>query len=358
MINFFVTRDNANTLGGFLEQWAPEIADRFEVVPYEELAERESLPAGVVLFTDLERVRSPELEVAREAAAQLEVSPLRPLVLNDPRRARRRGELLRLLAEQGVNDFNAYRLNELRAPVRFPVFLRFDCDHNGPLTPLLHSRADLERAVCSAAVWGLNLRHLLVVEYIDTVGPDGLYRKYGSFVFAGTVFARHLFHARQPTVKEPQYVDDATRAEAVAFLAENPHVEFLSRIAREAGVDYGRFDYAVLDGRPQIWELNTNPVIEWSPSQSRWRDPAQQARAAARMARLFVELDERGSAEGRLELRLDQPRRSRAARVRDPLFHHRGRVKKRVLKAAEPLARSLHGPLFPILVRRARSARP
>jgi hypothetical protein len=278
-------------------------------------------------------------------------------VLNDPRRAHRRGELLRLLAERGVNDFNAYRLRELRRPVRFPVFLRFDCDHNGPLTPLLHSRSELERAVCSAAVWGVNLRHLLVVEYIDTVGADGLYRKYGSFVFDGVVFARHLFHARQPTVKAPEHVDDATRAEARAFLEENPYVEFLSRIAREAGVDYGRFDYAVVGGRPQIWELNTNPVLEWTPSGSPWQDPDRQRRSAARMARLFVDLDERAPAEGRLELRLAPRRRPSSGRAGARLYHPRGRLRRRLLGRAEPLAQSLHRPLFPLLVRSTTSGR-
>ena len=28
-----------------------------------------------------------------------------------------------------------------------------------------------------------------------------------------------------------------------------------------AGIDYGRIDYSMLDGEPQVWEINTNPTV-------------------------------------------------------------------------------------------------
>ena len=41
----------------------------------------------------------------------------------------------------------------------------------------------------------------------------------------------------------------------------NPHRELLEHIFRDAGIDYGRIDYGLLDGRIQVWEINTNPWI-------------------------------------------------------------------------------------------------
>ena len=36
---------------------------------------------------------------------------------------------------------------------------------------------------------------------------------------------------------------------------------WLRRVFAVAGVDYGRVDYGVLDGVPQVWEINLNPTI-------------------------------------------------------------------------------------------------
>ena len=44
-------------------------------------------------------------------------------------------------------------------------------------------------------------------------------------------------------------------------MEENPHQDALREIFGLAGIDYGRMDYGLLDGKVQVWEINTNPTI-------------------------------------------------------------------------------------------------
>ena len=44
------------------------------------------------------------------------------------------------------------------------------------------------------------------------------------------------------------------------FLETNPHESWIRTIFSDAGIDYGRIDYSLQDGRPRVWEINTNPT--------------------------------------------------------------------------------------------------
>jgi len=46
-----------------------------------------------------------------------------------------------------------------------------------------------------------------------------------------------------------------------AYQKDNPHEEQLMSVFKAAGIEYGRIDYGVCNGRVQIWEINTNPWI-------------------------------------------------------------------------------------------------
>jgi hypothetical protein len=45
------------------------------------------------------------------------------------------------------------------------------------------------------------------------------------------------------------------------FVVAIPHEAALREVAAIAQVEYGRIDYAILNGRPQVWEINLNPTI-------------------------------------------------------------------------------------------------
>ncbi|HEY6904140.1 MAG TPA: hypothetical protein VI216_07510, partial [Candidatus Acidoferrales bacterium] len=67
------------------------------------------------------------------------------------------------------------------------------------------------------------------------------------------------------------------------YVQSNPHAEWLRETFALANIRYGRIDYGLLDGKPQVWEINTNPTIVRRPEagpipeeQRRMRDPVRQ----------------------------------------------------------------------------------
>ena len=93
---------------------------------------------GTWIFSDLDRLAPREAERAARLWAALEGAGQR--VINHPTRTLGRYELLRALHEAGVNDFDVWRVSESRPPPCFPVFLRMESDHRGPIGSLVTDR--------------------------------------------------------------------------------------------------------------------------------------------------------------------------------------------------------------------------
>jgi hypothetical protein len=49
------------------------------------------------------------------------------------------------------------------------------------------------------------------------------------------------------------------------YLQAHPHEAELRKIFDLANIEYGRIDYSLLNGKIQVWEINTNPNITSSP---------------------------------------------------------------------------------------------
>ena len=75
-------------------------------------------------------------------------------------------------------------------------------------------------------------------------------------------------------VKWDWRIFDRERADEESRYCEtNPHEAWIREIFRLARIDYGRIDYGMLDGKPQVWEINTNPTIGRGPNRDRVRPP-------------------------------------------------------------------------------------
>jgi hypothetical protein len=266
MIHYFVAERLAFRMNWFLAA-EPALAERLEVVPYEHAWERTSFVPGTYIFGDLEWLTGNGLQATIELWERLIELEGEVALLNDPSRVLRRFELLRHLHARGINCFNAYRVpasleSWAPLPVRYPVFLRCERAHVGNMSDLLFSWEEVLEAVPAARATGeYGADELLVVEWCDTSDANGVFRKYGAFVIGETIVARHLVCSRDWVVKDFELLDDELLCEARAYIAENPHADFLREIARDAAVQWGRFDYSLADGQPQIWEINTNPTI-------------------------------------------------------------------------------------------------
>jgi hypothetical protein len=170
--------------------------------------------------------------------------------------------LLKRLRTAGLNHFDVHRLGDRKAIRRFPVFVRWESQHELPLTGLIDSADALEVAIAGLPVHIRSDPDLMIVEYGATPSADGRFRKYSAYRVGPTIYPQHCF------INESWYIKfsstrftDADRAESRAYVADNPHAAQIDRIFALAGIDYGRIDYGVVDGRIQTFEINNNPTV-------------------------------------------------------------------------------------------------
>jgi hypothetical protein len=100
------------------------------------------------------------------------------------------------------------------------------------------------------------------VEFCSTADAEGRYRKYGAYIVGNRIMPRHMAVTQQWMVKHAgTEFSRETILEEQAYVLDNPHEAELREIFSLAAVEYGRIDYAVKDGRIQVWEINLAPTI-------------------------------------------------------------------------------------------------
>ena len=244
--------------------FAPQIIP----VPYSTLFRARKLPRGTYVFADLERLSSADLERAAWVWRQLASQGPAVRLLNDPAHLKQRFELLRTLHQQGLNDFDVYRLDEGRAPRRFPVFVRSERQHDAMASGLIAGPQELEQFVKGWRAQGYGLSDTIVTEFCGEQDEHGLYRRYAAFKVGEHIIPVDIFFARHWEVRgmgNRLVIDEHTLAEEARFLHDNPHEDQLRRVFKLACADYGRVDYGVVGGRVQVYEINTNPYVVPGP---------------------------------------------------------------------------------------------
>jgi hypothetical protein len=226
---------------------------------------------------------------------------------------------------------------------------------------VLHSRRQLERALARAFWYGHDARNLLLVEFCDTRGDDGLYRKYSAFVIGDEIVPREVEFSHRWQQKDTDLIDRQLNAEERAYMEENPHRDTLRAVARLARIDYGRFDYGLLDGRPQIWEVNTNPIVMKTPADYEPTHLDNQRWFAEHVGRVFERLDA-DPPNGNVPIRLtdaggfDRHRlRKLHARVGRAAHWRAEGWGGRLLRAADALLTSVPQPAAWLMRRRLRA---
>jgi hypothetical protein len=186
-------------------------------------------------------------------------------VLNDPARVASRYGLLRKLYRAGINRFNAYRVEEAVLPERWPVFLRCEGEHEGPRSGLIHDPDDLQREIGAALAEGVPIVSLLIVEYAAEPLRPGFFRKYSSFRVGSHSFAHTCVDDNNWIAKIGRR--DITPMELYeeenSVVRTNPYALHLAPAFDLAGVDYGRVDFGLVGAKVQIYEINTNPHMQF-----------------------------------------------------------------------------------------------
>ncbi len=263
---FYITKKASDyTIARYLDKAAPDLRDRIVPVSYEYLLSTEKGPVGNYLFTDIDRASRAEIEKAVRIAHAITNAGHGCRVINWPNSGCMRYELLRRLYERGINPFNVYRYTEARMPARFPVFVRRLSEHTGSFSALIDSPELLERMVDRLLKMGYDRDDLLIVEFVDTRSPDGLYRKYSSFLIEGEVFFGHLLVSKSWVVKKADIITDATIDDEIDLFQKNSFADEVRTVFGLARIEFGRIDFSVVGGRMHVWEINTNPML-WPPS--------------------------------------------------------------------------------------------
>jgi hypothetical protein len=242
-----------------------QASDRFDfrVTSYNRALRSRTLPRGTYIFGDLDRLGFWELELAARMHRRLVAAGLR--VLNDPARVLQRFALLARLHHDGYNDFAVWRVEEPARPARFPVFLRTQSAHRGPLSDLLHDAAAVEAAIGQALAEGVPVRELMLVEYCAQPVAEGLFRKLAALRVGDAMVCTLCVHESRWSAKygELGVATEALYRDELDIIAGNRHGAALRPAFEAAGIEYGRADFALVDGREQVYEINTNPMVAY-----------------------------------------------------------------------------------------------
>jgi hypothetical protein len=231
------------------------------VAAYDELLGRRGDRGITYVLTDFDRLSLWRLAQAAGLYRELKQQGCR--VLNDPAKVPTRFGLLRLLHHEGVNGFNAYRVDELMLPQRWPVFLRMEGSHSKPLSRLLHNPEELRESIGRAVKMGAPASALLIVEYSAEPVRPGLFRRLSVFRIGERLLGFTCAHEKHWIVKygTPGVAPPELYEEEYAIVRDNPYGAAMRRCFDLAAVEYGRIDFGLVDAQPQIYEINTNPQV-------------------------------------------------------------------------------------------------
>jgi hypothetical protein len=262
MVIFLVTKPHDYTLREVLAATSP---GTIAVVHYADALATRRVPHATYVFSDLDRLNPPGIAGAADLYCRLTRMGCR--ALNDPARFLGRLALLRRLYAAGINPFTAYPAVPTPSPERWPVFLRLNAGHRPPLTGLLADPAELARETAAALDAGVSPEQLIVVEYSAEPLACGLWRKLSVYRVGDRLFTDSCVHERSWMAKiGPEGIAPAdVYADELRLMRENPYGQVMLRVFALAGVEYGRVDFGLVSGRPSVYEINTNPHVEFLP---------------------------------------------------------------------------------------------
>lgn len=176
---------------------------------------------------------------------------------------------------------------------QFPVLLRTPGYHTGQH----FERADDRRGLCRALV-GLPGARLLAIDYAETRGPDGFWRKFRVLIIDGVIYPVHLAVSDQWKVHyftaamaaHPSHRDEEQRfLRDMAGVLGATAMRALAAIGVALGLDYAGVDFACCDdGSVLVFEANATMVAPPPSDEPIWdyRRPALAAITPAVQAML------------------------------------------------------------------------
>lgn len=236
-------------------------APTLETWSYNKLFRAKKLPFATYIFSDFDRLDFWQLELAAKIYRTL--SAAGATVLNDPAQVLHRLPLLKRLYAAGLNSFKVWDVAADDLPDRFPLFLRTRAAHRGTLTDLLHTQDEAVSALNSLIEQGYTTNDLMFVEYCAEPMENGVFRKLAAFRVGDEMLTTTAVHERNWQAKygEQGVAGAELYQEEFDMVESNKYTEQLKPAFDIAKIHYGRVDFAVVEDRVQVYEINTNPSI-------------------------------------------------------------------------------------------------
>ncbi len=151
-----------------------------------------------------------------------------------------------------------------------PVFIRRISQSLPPLTDLLPDQKSLDQTIGKLEDEGEPLDDLMVIEFCSAEIAPGIYQKYSAYRSGGRVSLNYSICETNWQVKigEIDIVDQQVYEKEELALRQNKYSDVLRQAFELAHIDYGRADFSLVSGRPQIYEINFNPEFRTTQSLS------------------------------------------------------------------------------------------
>lgn len=261
MIVLIATPNHGFTVKCFADGTYGFPAPDIRAASYEQMWRAAKVPRATYIFADIERLSAWELLLASDLYRVMRDAGL--TCLNNPAYVMARVELLHALHAAGVNRFTAWRADERPRPARFPVFVRGEGDHSQPIARLIADQRQLDKVLADMQAQAIPRRGNIVVEVCAEPYAPGLWAKWGTFRVGDLLSVDHIGVDDAWFVKygdHEKLTEDAIRDEHEA-VASNRYAADVRPAFDIGHIEYGRADHATVEGRPAVYEVNTNPFI-------------------------------------------------------------------------------------------------
>ena len=238
-----------------------DFGEAIRVVTYDRLFSAISVPMGTWVFTDFDRLGFWELELAARVYQELKTAGAR--VLNDPALVNQRFSLLRRLKNAGMISFSVWRVEDGEMPDRYPVFLRTQSAHRGVIGDLIHDKETLKKEIDKACAEGYPAAQLMIVEYCAQPAGEGVFRKLAAYCIEDRIVPMTSVHESHWAAKygEDGIAGEGLYNEELQLIKDNPFASDLLKACQIGHIDYGRVDFGLVEGKVEIYEINTNPTV-------------------------------------------------------------------------------------------------
>ncbi len=221
------------------------------------------LPAATYLFWHVDRLDSAERRIAAKFYRHINGLGAGFRALNDPAKAKGRLGVLETLHRAGINHFAAYPVSDGVMPARYPVFLRRNTMSTTMLTGLIPDELQLRAEIDRLVGEGEPEDDLLIIEYAAEPMRDDVFRKMGVYRIGDAYIPYVNLYQRNWIVDdgEPLLLTHEEHVADKALLANFPWLEMARRAYELCHIEYGRLDFGLVGGEPQVYEINFNPHL-------------------------------------------------------------------------------------------------